>query len=283
MRKSTSRAKIVSMSLDNFTKHQVVLLILLFVIVTAVATSIATVSLLNDGTTPVSQTIYRVVEKTIEKVTEPSSPATIISIPKPSVPSSVLSPANIAERGASNLVRIYRHVGEEKKFIAIGIVPFGRDMVVTADFQSQNDGDSGYFILDAQGKEVKVVPNKFETLPNLYYFGMRYDAGEKKIAGTDLKGIDTLKIGSDVIALGGKDENNVVSTGIIREIRSLVAGQNTKDIFSTDIILSTPYAGFILFDSNGNLLGIWDGVNADDKTSYYLNAKVIRDAVAGIK
>lgn len=268
------------MSLDNFTKHQIVLLILLFVIVTAIATSVATVSLLDGGTSPVTQTIYRVVEKTIEKVIEPSSPVGTIITPKPST---VLSPANIAEKGSSSIIRVYRHFGEEKKFIALGVIPAGKDIIVTTDFAVSSSGSAEYYILDGAGKEVKVMLNKLDALNNVYYFVIKYEEGAKKIAGADLKGIGTLQIGANVVALGGKDENNVVSTGIVSEIRASISNPTKKDIIATDMILSSPFVGFLLFDSNANLVGIWNGTNAEDKTSYYLDAKVVKDAISQIK
>jgi len=59
--------------MEHLTKQQIVLLTLLVGFVTSIASSIVTVSLLDQSTPTVTQTINRVVERTIEKAT-PSTP-----------------------------------------------------------------------------------------------------------------------------------------------------------------------------------------------------------------
>ena len=53
------------------TKHQLVLLVLLVSFVTALVTGIVTVTLINQAPPPITQTIQRVVEKTISSLPEP--------------------------------------------------------------------------------------------------------------------------------------------------------------------------------------------------------------------
>ena len=57
--------------MNDMTKHQLVLLVLLVSFVTALVTGIVTVTLINQAPPPITQTIQRVVEKTISSLPEP--------------------------------------------------------------------------------------------------------------------------------------------------------------------------------------------------------------------
>lgn len=56
------------MNMDHLTKSQLVLLVLLVSFVTSVVTGIVTVTLVNQAPQPITQTVGRILEKTIEKV-----------------------------------------------------------------------------------------------------------------------------------------------------------------------------------------------------------------------
>src|SRR5262249_18336722 len=110
-----------------------------------------------------------------------------------------------------------------------------------------------------------------------------YPQGEKsKLQTLDLKDSSSLKLGANVVALGGKESGNVVSTGIVTEFSSYTGrGATSTDVVSTDLSLSSDFSGWLLFDTGGNLVGLEIG-SGEGKSARFLNAAVIKSALAGL-
>ena len=140
--------------MEHITRQQTILIALLVAIVTSIATAISVVSLTDPAGSP-TQTIYRVIEKTIEKVADipktTTIPARVTDTPKVSA---VLSPSDIAERGASSLVRIYDKSSGEKKFVALGVVVGDKDGVIASALAIENTTASSYVAVTPDGGDV---------------------------------------------------------------------------------------------------------------------------------
>src|ERR1700686_5441380 len=91
------------MNLEELSKSQRILLTVLVNFVTSVATGILTVSLLDQAPPVVSQTVNRIVEHTVETVSQ-AAPAAVIAAPQPSV-EDLITAAFAADQ--ARLVSIY--------------------------------------------------------------------------------------------------------------------------------------------------------------------------------
>jgi hypothetical protein len=94
------------MELEKLTKSQIVLLTLLVSFVTSIATGIVTVSLMEDAPPTITQTVNRIVERTVETVA-PSQPAAVATIEKEVLVSESEQLARAIERVAPSVVRLY--------------------------------------------------------------------------------------------------------------------------------------------------------------------------------
>lgn len=270
--------------MEHLTKQQTVLISLLVAIVTAIATSVATVSLTDEASTP-QQTIYKVIEKSIEKVSDlPVTVTKTPSAPAQSKGSVELSPASIVEKIAPSVVRIYEKAGESRKFVALGVASGGKDGVIASALLEPHTEFSVYFAVTASNREIPVIYQKGEIAGNFSFFTFNYDPKEKnKVASVDLVGISGLKLGANAVALGSKEGGDVVSVGIVNELRSLSEiPSSAKSLVITDMALSSSISGFLLFDTYGKLVALEKGLDEVSGMPIFIDAAVIKSSLAGL-
>src|SRR3989344_4679250 len=105
------------MNIEELSKSQLILLTILVNFVTSVATGILTVSLLDRAPAFVTQTINRVVERTIETVAA-AAPAAVIQAPAPS--NQDLVTAAIGADATRAVVIYAAETGTSTPFISVG-------------------------------------------------------------------------------------------------------------------------------------------------------------------
>jgi len=269
--------------MEQITKQQVILIALLVAIITAISTSVATVSLLDNPGGGPQQTIYKVIERSIETVANIPTVKEAVSTAKQSSASAELSPSDIAANGAKSIIRIYEKVGNDKKFVALGIAVGSKNGALSSAPLAELANGLEYVAVTADSHEIKASLSKTGLPAGFAFFVLNYDTGEKsKVSTIEIKSNPSLKLGANVVALGGKEEGNVVSTGIITELLPLEGGAATStDKMSTDMALSSALSGWLLFDTSGNLVGFETGIN-ENKTGQFINGGLVKAALAGL-
>ena len=226
------------MNIEELSKSQLILLTILVNFVTSVATGILTISLLDHAPAFVTQTVNRVVERTIETVAQ-AAPAAIISAPAPSNQDLVTAALGA---DATRAVVIYDAVtGSTTPALAVGTyLPSARAIATAAQ--------------DALPKEVLVgfaggtyVSASLAHSGNgIAIYGFSDSAKLPKLSATTLVAAGDLKLGQTALAIG---VDGSAATGIVARV-------SASSIHTTLPNIGT---GSAAVDLSGNVIGIAAG------------------------
>lgn len=246
--------------MEELTKQQMVLLTLLVSFVSSIATSISVVSLLNENPTTITQTVNRIVEKTIEKVV----PAQMLPTPPPPKETPAVSENDLITKAVeTNLSRMVI-IREGEIARGVGFVASGDALAVT-DKNILGDG-AEYGAVFPNGKTFKAVKVYADKNSEIAILQLR---DEKDQIATSTPYVSFAanepKLGASVFALGGK-EGSTVYQGIVSE--------KTK----THIVASIPFKpidrGGILFGIDGKVLGM-NVISADEEKYAIPSASIL--------
>lgn len=226
------------MNIEELSKSQLILLTILVNFVTSVATGILTVSLLDHAPAFVTQTVNRVVERTIETVAQ-AAPAAIIQAPAPSNQDLVTAAIGA---DAARAVAIYSaETGTSTPAIAIGTYLSKSRAIATA-------------AQDALPKEALIEFPDGSHIPaslahqgdGITIYGFSDDAALPKISSPVLVAASNLRLGETALAISAE---GAAATGIVARV-------SAKGIYTT---LPDIGAGSAAVDLSGNLIGIGAG------------------------
>ena len=246
--------------MDHLTKQQIILLALLVSFVTAVATGITIFTLADNSTTPgVQQIAYRVIEKTISQVASDSPVRSIIpDVVQSTAPQAPqpLSISDIADKASGSFIRIYKTVvgTTTPEFVTLGVMTAGNNIVAADATDLQTSYNYVTVLSDKAQYQINYVK---ELGAGLALFKLTDPNAAKKITTLSITPSVKLKIGNNVIALGGAELSNVVSTGIIKQISSVSLNGVNVSSLTTDFKPTTTITSLILLDTNANLIGFY--------------------------
>lgn len=238
------------MDVEELTKSQIILLTLLISFVTSIATGIVTVSLLDQAPPGVTQTINRVVERTIERVVPDTQGAvvqkTVVVKEEDLITESI-------ENNSRSLVRIY----QEEVFLGIGFF-VSNDGVIATDKTIISEGVE-YSVVTYDGKTYTgvVVAESFLSISS------EEDVEFESVTYAD---VNSLKLGQTVIALSGKERTSV-SMGIVAgfiETEEVIEASEEEEEYTvlilseidTSINLQKVIFGSPLINMFGEVVGI---------------------------
>lgn len=279
--------------MEHLNKQQIILLTLLTSFVTSIATGIVTVSLMNQAPLGVTQTINRVVEKTIEKVITPSptsNTSNTQTVKETIVVNEDDQTVSAIDRNSKSLVRIYRTSIDPASFVeSMNLVGIG--VVVTDDGIMAADNsvifDSGkYFITSDDGKLHDLTVLRAVSGEQVALLKIKSDdKNPLTLPKVILSDQGDLKLGQSVIYIGG-DTKNIVATGIVSSL-------NTKDIKSdtassttlvVSIVTTVPSKNFIpgglLLNLSGDLVGIKSTYMDSERTDLFAPSDSIKSVLS---
>jgi len=266
--------------MEHLNKQQVILVCLLVAIVTSISTGIITVSLLDKASEGgVSQTIYQVIERTVERVVPDTSPVKKIIEKEQNTAPKELPLAEIAEKAGKSVIRIYRKdVAGELNFVTIAVAMGEKGALIGPKTLHLATLNESLVAVNPTGEEVEVSVAKTDLYKDQDVFLIKdtknFDKVPKIVAGN----FSLIKLGSNIVAFGGKEKGGVVSTGIISEFKNSGddnATTTAKNIVVTNINLSSTVAGFVLLDTYGNIVGFATSPTLGEPSRFF-DASVIR-------
>ncbi len=285
--------------MENLTKQQIILLTLLVSFITSIATGIVTVALVNQAPVGVTQTINRIVERTIEKVAPTTSSNNTQTVVKETVV--VNADAQVVgaiDRNSKSIVRIYSTSTDpltgltSRDFFGIGTV-ITDDGVLVTDNYGLNINDN-YFTITGTSTihDLLIVRSKNGEQVAL----LKIKSDDKNplvLPKASLSNQGDLKLGQAVVYIGGETKN-VVATGIVssigtKEVKIETATSSTSTISATKTVIDSIettlpqtnlVSGGLLLNLTGDLVGIKSTYINSSKTDLFVPSDAITTALS---
>lgn len=254
------------MELEELTKSQIILLVLLVSFVTSIATGIVTVSLLAQAPPAITQTVNRIVERTVETVV-PAENQTAAVVTKETtvvVKEDDLITQSITE-SFGKVARIHEGTSTSSPIIALGAL-VGQGTLVTDLSQVSGEhavdigSDTFRFVVSAKVPEAGIaLMTATGTAPTVSAFKV-IDAG-------------SIKLGQTLIGLYGARSDRVAMNILsgVGELVKVGKGDSATSVRAlTTTIDSTLTAGSPVITIFGELAGISTAVSRTDSRGAFV-------------
>lgn len=262
--------------MEDLSKHQLILLVLLITFVTSIATGIITFTLLSEAPVEVTQQINRVVEKTIERVvTEPGKPEKITTTVVVNEEDRVLE--SIAKNEKS-IVRLKTTGSDGSEiFAGLGLV-VSADGVIAADLRSYSSASS-FKISFSNGKTYSSGKIFVDKENGFIFIKTDFPKTEnpKPIFYPAVFGnSDGVKIGQTLVAISGRD-SNAASIGRVFQL-SFATDKKTVTNILSDIKVSKSHFGSLVMNLTGEVIGLEAPVGEAETEYSFLPINFVRIA-----
>lgn len=293
--------------MEDLNKSQIILLAIFITLVTAAATGVVTVTLMDQAPPGITQTVNRVVERTVERVISPGSvekteikqivkedDAIVASIKlvRPSIVSVSREKAEVVAETSENAETNETNVNIEEQQASLS---GGVNNLISSNedkrFISENSAQSrtGFYISsegmvvtssDVVGAEGSVYNVSFsdgkkisaELLKNDIELGIAiFSAPAKSVVPIKAISADQLSLGQTIISVGLDYGFNSVAIGYISQYKS--GNASTTSMFKTNIDTNPSFNGRPIIDMSGYLVGVH--VNGGDMATYSDVKKII--------
>ncbi len=292
--------------MEELNKSQIVLLTLLVSFVTSMATGIVTVSLMEQGVSPVTTTVNKIVERTKEIIIrEIQDPITVTKTETIVVHPSDLV-ANAVDKNKDSSIIIYKVVSntpsvdvaidemaDENTLTTITALVDSKDQIASAITAIEDtviaELPKDKLIFASRGvvleggvivSDASIINNENEYIV-LDALGERIPVilqrSEQGIAilysnigiPTTIGNISNLKRGEAIIVLSGADRLKVI-TSVVSDI---ITNDSGIALIEIDKIISTP--GSMLINSEGELIGISTGISRTSGNAWFSSSNII--------
>ena len=260
--------------MEDLNKNQIVLLTILISFVVSIGTGIITFSLISEAPVEITQTINRVVEKTIETVVQEKGGEVIKEV------TVVVKEEDLVidsiKKTSKNVVRIHYDSVGGPIFFGLGLLVSSDGLVVThsKDFST----NLKYRVFLSDQSEV-LASSSYIAGQGLVFIKLEGSAA----SGEDLPALTPatlgdskiLGLGQTVIGIAG-DSRDVVSVGRISELIKDTEGLEVK-LINTDISLKINGIGGPLINLSGEIVGFQTSFSVNNAESSFLPINSLKE------
>lgn len=264
------------MHIEHLSKSQIVLLTLLVSFVTSIATGIITVSLMEQAPPAVAQTVNRVIERTVEKVTPAGqTAATVITREKTVVVKESELISQAVERAAPSLVRLYAGSGESSVFLGLGFVSDSAGGIITDASTIDDRSEVQASLSDGSRVRAFVTSRDKGAGTAVLHAATSTVDGKTPAFKNAALGVSAPVLGQTVISLSGKTAVRIGS-GIVTAIGE-TDGEKKETVIDTNIATDSILPGSILVSAEGQVIGISTHVSRRQGESAFISGAALRD------
>lgn len=265
--------------MEELNKNQLILLVLLISFVTSIGTGIMTVSLLMEAPVEVTNTINRVVERTIESVGPVQTIVTGGTTKEVQIQTVVVKEEDqvigAIEKNTKGVVRIReRNTSVDvDNLYGLGVV-VSKEGIIATDKKFISEAMQ-YIAIMSDGTEVPLIAISVDKKSDIGYFKGK-PVGEYTFSPVTFATSDP-KLGQSVVVIGG-NTTNAISVGRVTLLSTkdldVVAGTKYTSSFTADIApMDTVYGGPV-FSLSGELLGL--SISAFSSSKIYIPAALVK-------
>jgi len=232
------------MDIEQLTKVQIVLLVLLVSFVTSMATGIVTVSLMDQSPEGVTYTINRIIEQSAEAVTGMVVEDTEQTQDTSTV-SSVKTVADVVAEVAPSVVSLYGVSEEGEAYIGTGTIVF--DGATVATTASGIVAGSSYTARLSNGTHVEAIARVADAVSGISVLSLSFVEGMAQPSPVRIATKEQLRLGQALMILGG--EGVELATGLLTALPE-------EEMFSTNILAGKRFSGGPAITSSGACAGL---------------------------
>ena len=276
--------------MEELNKNQIVLLVLLVSFVTSIATGIVTVTLMDQAPAAVTQTINRIVERTVEKIVPGAPPPPVVKEVQVIVTEEDLI-VKVINGAMPGVVRVV-DADENKTFISSGFFvsvdsprfdEAGGVIVASGALVAAAASTTSYQAILTDGSIVPLtnlmpVASSTSPVPDLHFFKLAPLADASSLSGKWTKltlAKDLPAVGQTVVALGYSNRPDVnAAVGIVSSFLS--AGASAKSLVVTNAA-SDENLGGPLLNIKGEVVGM------SQRAGLAVSSEAIVTALAALK
>jgi hypothetical protein len=270
------------MDLNQLTPSQIVLLTLLVSFVTSIATGIVTVSLMEQAPGAITQTVNRVVERTVEKVVPSGQEASVAAVEKTVIVKESDLIAAAVEKTAPSIVRLFTTTkdaqgGETEVFLGFGIVADKDGLIVTdaailpesgVVSVKQSDGTmAGAALVSREEGGVALLQDSATTTEDARTWTPAKFASGKP------------SLGAVVIGISGRSSTRI-GDGIITTLPDNAGTTTAPAILETNVPSGAIAFGSALVNVNGEIEGISTLTSRAAAENAFIAAETIMRAIS---